>query len=55
MDKKAADARVYQCNPTHKPSGPGHSTGYQGPREKPVMDNKGNQKNPDHQGTKPNK
>ncbi|CRK87482.1 CLUMA_CG001283, isoform A [Clunio marinus] len=40
--------RTKQCNPTHKPSGPGHNAGYDGPRDKHVMDNKANMGQPTH-------
>lgn len=40
--------RTDQCNPTHKPSGQGHTAGYAGKADKPDLNNHGNQKNPNN-------
>lgn len=52
MDQAAKDNRTKQLNPTHTPSGPGHTAGYDGNTEKATMDNKSNQQNPNHDASK---
>lgn len=47
--------RTNQCNPTHKPTGPGHDAGYQGAGTKDDLDNHANQKNPNNEKTKDGK
>lgn len=44
MDKNRPD----QCNPNHKPTGPGHDAGYKGDRSKPVMEDRAEKKNPNN-------
>ncbi|XP_011701471.1 PREDICTED: uncharacterized protein LOC105458105 [Wasmannia auropunctata] len=49
MDKKAAeDNRTKQCNPTHTPTGPGHTTEYKGTGTKEDLDNHSKQLNPNN-------
>lgn len=40
--------RTNQCNPTHKPTGPGHNAGYGGTGTKPDLNNHANQTNPNY-------
>lgn len=40
--------RTNQCNPTHAPTGPGHTASYQGSRESANMNNHANQCNPNN-------
>lgn len=42
------DKRDVQCNPTHKPTGPGHNAGYEGKGTKDDLNNHSNQKNPNN-------
>ncbi|KYN01940.1 hypothetical protein ALC62_07243 [Cyphomyrmex costatus] len=46
MDSKARDNRTNQCNPNHKPTGPGHKAGYQGSGTKADLDNHSQQLDP---------
>lgn len=48
MDKASQGNRTNQCNPTHKPTGPGHAAGYQGAGTKPDLTNRSNQMNPNN-------
>ena len=45
MDKAGQDNRTKQCNPTHKPTGPGHDAAYQGKGDKADLDNHSKQMN----------
>lgn len=49
MPDKNDDNRSKQCNPEHKPTGPGHQAGYQGDKTKADLDNHGNQLNPNNE------
>ncbi|XP_063695805.1 uncharacterized protein LOC134827164 isoform X2 [Culicoides brevitarsis] len=40
--------RTNQCNPTHKPTGPGHRAGYHGAGTKADLDNHADQLNPNN-------
>eukprot|EP01132_Coremiostelium_polycephalum_P003929 gene3929-4905_t len=42
------DNRSNQCNPNHKPSGPGRSSGYSGSGTKADLNNHSNQMNPNY-------
>lgn len=55
MDKKATDNRTDQCNPKDPRTGPGHTAGYDGNRDKATMDNKSNQKNSNNTDSKQRK
>ena len=48
MDQNAERNRTNQCNPDHKPTGPGHKSGYQGTATKADLDNHSNQRNPNN-------
>lgn len=48
MDEKAQANRTKQCNPTHTPTGPGHTAGYPGAGTKSDLDNRSNQINPNN-------
>lgn len=39
MDKKPDTNRPDQCNPNHKPTGPGHNAAYEGKGDKADKDN----------------
>lgn len=43
-----SENRTDQCNPDHKPTGPGHEAGYKGTGTKEDKDNHGNQLNPNN-------
>lgn len=44
----AAANRTNQCNPTHKPTGPGHQAAYQGNTTPQAINNHANQMNPNN-------
>ena len=48
MDKANQSNRTNQCNPTHTPTGPGHSAGYHGTGTKADLNNRSNQMNPNN-------
>jgi len=53
--KKNNDHRSKQCNPEHVSTGPGHQAGYQGSKDKPNVDNHGNQLDPNNERYVPKK
>lgn len=48
MSGRESGNRTNQCNPTHTPSGPGHSAGYTGTGTRSDLNNHSNQGNPTH-------
>lgn len=47
MDK-ASQNRTNQCNPTHRPTGPGHQASYGGSGTRSDLNNRSNQMNPNN-------